>query len=837
MESSRSTMIRLNNSNWVTWKPRMEDILYCKDLHEPIEEADAKPEKMSDADWKKLNRKAIGHIREWMDDSVFHHVANETDAQKLWLKLESLFEKKTAAKKGFLIRELVNVKFKEGAKVTEHLNNFQSTINQLATMGMKIDDELQALLLLGSLPDSWETFDVTVSNSIPDGVLSMDNIKDNMLNEEPRRKSTNSNVENTHVFVAESRGRSKSRGPKGYGRSGSKSRAKFNGKCHHCGIFGHMKRNCNKLKNGPNEGRDDKVYKQKDDTNNTAAVSEGETEFLCFDRECLHFDDSAEVGWVIDSGASFHATANSKYFSTYKAGNFGRVKMGNDSFCDIVGIGEICFESDAGCKLMLKDVRHVPGLRHNLLSMSVLDKQGFHHHGGDKKWKLTKGSLIVARGKLCCTLYKTYGKIRVGELNIVDDSSPSLWHKRLGHISEKGLQVLAKKSLISIIKGTSVDSCDYCLFGKQHRVGFKSKFSRRENLLDLVHSDVCGPMEVESLGHHKYFVTFIDDASRKVWIHLLKTKDQVFQTFQNFHAMVERATGKTLKCLLTDNGGEYISAAFTEYCLKHGIRHVKTVPHTPQHNGVAERMNRTILEKVRSMLKTANLAKVFWGEAVMTACYLINRSPCIPLELETPESVWTGKNAAYSHLKVFGCKAFAHVPKQQRSKLDDKAIPVVFLGYGNEEMGYRMWDPKSMKVIRSRDVVFQEDQTIADIGKDVIDQVYHFTYHSPILTQPSEEVFENISNEEEEEFEHDDPENHDHGEHEHGSSNQGEQAESSQVAVRKSSRATKPNSLYPSSKYILMTSDGEPESFEEAMTHVNNDKWLLAIDKRIFNPL
>ncbi|KAL6125105.1 hypothetical protein ACLB2K_077613 [Fragaria x ananassa] len=104
-----------------------------------------------------MNRKAIVHIREWMDDSVFHHVANETDAHELQTKLESLFKKKTAAKKTFRIKELVNMKYREGVRVTEHLNNFQSTSNQLTTMGMTIDDELQALLLLGSLPDNWET--------------------------------------------------------------------------------------------------------------------------------------------------------------------------------------------------------------------------------------------------------------------------------------------------------------------------------------------------------------------------------------------------------------------------------------------------------------------------------------------------------------------------------------------------------------------------------------------------------------------------------------------------------------------------------------------------------
>ena len=186
-----------------------------------------------------------------------------------------------------------------------------------------------------------------------------------------------------------------------------------------------------------------------------------------------------------------------------------------------------------------------------------------------------------------------------------------------------------------------------------------------------MHSDVCGPMEVESLGGSSYFVTFIDDASRKVWVYLLKTKGQVFQTFKQFHAMVERETGRALKSIRSNNGGEYTSNEFRDYCSTHGIRHEKIIPGTPQHNGVAERMKCTILEKVRCMLKTVNLSKRFWAEAVSAACYLINRSPSASLDSETPEGVWTGKAASYSHLRVFGCKAYVHVSDEKRQKIDD----------------------------------------------------------------------------------------------------------------------------------------------------------------------
>ena len=172
-----------------------------------------------------------------------------------------------------------------------------------------------------------------------------------------------------------------------------------------------------------------------------------------------------------------------------------------------------------------------------------------------------------------------------------------------------------------------------------------------------------------------------------------------------------------MKCLRSDNGGEYTSNEFKSYCSEKGIRHEKTVPCTPQQNGVAERMNRTIVEKIRCMLRMANLPKSLWGEAVVTACYLINRSPSVFLGFDIPERVWTRKDVSYSHLKVFKYKAFVHVPKEQRSKLDSKSTPCIFVGYRDAEFGYKLWDPKEKKMIRSRDVVFHENENLADFEK------------------------------------------------------------------------------------------------------------------------
>jgi hypothetical protein len=250
MEESSNSMVKLTASNYSIWKIRMKYILYCKELFEPIELNGIKPNAKTDDELKKLNRKAIGHISQWVDQSVFHHVAKEIDAYLLWLKLESLYERKSPQNKAFMIRRLVNLKYKYGQSVTEYLSNFQGFLNELSTMKLVLEDEVQALLMLSFLPDSWETLLVSLSNLVPNGVMTMVMVKDNMFNEEARRKEQGIS---SHIkaLVTEKWGRSKSRKPHGddsRDKSMGKSKTRKEIICFHCGKPRHMKRECRKFK-------------------------------------------------------------------------------------------------------------------------------------------------------------------------------------------------------------------------------------------------------------------------------------------------------------------------------------------------------------------------------------------------------------------------------------------------------------------------------------------------------------------------------------------------------------------------------------------------------------
>ena len=173
-------------------------------------------------------------------------------------------------------------------------------------------------------------------------------------------------------------------------------------------------------------------------------------------------------------------------------------------------------------------------------------------------------------------------------------------------------------------------------------------------------------------------MTIIDDYSRKVWPYFLKHKLETLSSFKEWNVMVEKQTEKKVKKLHTDNGMEFCSEEFNSYCKSKGMVRHYTVPYTPQQNGVAKRMNRTIISKARCMLSNAGLHRHFWAEAASTACCLINRSPSIAINKKTPIEVWSGSPANYSELRVFGCTTYAHV---DNGKLEPRAVRCIFLGY------------------------------------------------------------------------------------------------------------------------------------------------------------
>ncbi|KAL5820967.1 hypothetical protein ACOSQ3_022849 [Xanthoceras sorbifolium] len=490
----------------------------------------------------------------------------------------------------------------------------------------------------------------------------------------------------------------------------------------------------------------------------------------------------------------------------YASGNFGKVHLADDETLKIVGKGDIRLKLPNGSTWKLQGVRHIPGLKRNLISIGQLDGEGYCTTFSGCEWKITKGALVVARGKKCGTLYVTSNLENIVAVADADGKS-NLWHQRLGHMSEKGMKTLLSKGKLPDLKAVDVGLCEDCIFGKQKKVSFAKigKIPKAEKL-ELVHTDVWGPSPVSSLSGSLYYVTFIDDSTRKVWVYFLKKKSEVFDTFRKWKAMVENETGLKIKRLRSDNGGEYIDSRFREFCANSGIKMEKTVPMTPQQNGVAERMNRTLNERARSMRLHAGLPKMLWAEAVNTAAYLINRGPSVPLDGGIPEEVWSGKEVNISHLRVFGCISYVHIDSAERSKLDAKSNKCVFVGYGGDEFGYRFWDYENRKIVRSRDVIFNEnlmykDRSIAELSSSTTEaETKEFAEFEEISGSDVQISPETV------------------------------QEEPSAPELRRSSRVPKPIQRYsPSLHYLLLTDSGEPECYDEAMQVEDSVKWESAM--------
>jgi len=411
--------------------------------------------------------------------------------------------------------------------------------------------------------------------------------------------------------------------------------------------------------------------------------------------------------------------------------------MGNDVTCNIVGIGSIQLQMFDDTTKLLIDVRHVPDLRKYLISLGALDTNGYKTVIRGGVTKIYKGILLVMKAKKVGNIFQLEGRtgsVHVSMVSEHDSSSIRLWHRRLGHMSERGLKILADRKLLPNLTSGKLDFCKHCLYGKQSKQKFKAGKHTSKGILDYIHSDVWGLAPTILYGGSSYLLSFLDDFSRKVWVYMLKRKSDVFSVFKQFRALVENNTGRTIKCLRTDNGGEFTSKEFENYCKDAGIERHKTTVYTQQ-NGVAERMNRTLLERARSMLSNANLQKELWTEAVATTCYVINRSPSIAIGCMIPQEVSKGHPCDYSKLRVFGCDAYALVPKHQRTKLDLKSKRYIFVGYGDGTKGFRLWDPTTRKIIINRDVKFDESSLVQldvdnKLKRDDVSDFQHIQFDS-----------------------------------------------------------------------------------------------------------
>lgn len=302
----------------------------------------------------------------------------------------------------------------------------------------------------------------------------------------------------------------------------------------------------------------------------------------------------------------------------------------------------------------------------------------------------------------------------------VSDTQPiEVWHMRMGHLNQKSLLQLVSRSVGMNIgparPQTLSMNCEPCLRGAQHKNISHLRGPGAVKKLEHVWTDLKGPLLDKDVYGFRFFATFIDEFTRWTVVFPLNQKGDLFNAFKLFEARAERVSNQKIMNLHCDGGGEYMSNEFRAYCRDKGIHVLVTQPYGPEMNSLSERMMRTIVEHASAMLWTARLPIGFWSQAVKTAVFLYNRSPHSSLEGEkTPYEVWNdGVKPNLGHLKVFGCRASAHVPDELRVKSEwtSKASPdCIFIGYSETQNLFDLWDVVKTGVIRKRDVVFWEHE-------------------------------------------------------------------------------------------------------------------------------
>ncbi|CAL2253823.1 unnamed protein product [Prunus armeniaca] len=335
-----------------------------------------------------------------------------------------------------------------------------------------------------------------------------------------------------------------------------------------------------------------------------------------------------------------------------------RVKMGAGDLVQSTSKGTLVIEMQ-GVTRYIKEVMIVPGLDENLLSVGQMVEHGYWLVFSDNMIDIYRDrqmqdliASVPMKGNRCFPLSLEYVKPSMANKVTVEESS-WLWHKRYGHLNYTSLMLLQDKEMVQGLPRLQVTKhvCSGCAIGKGHREPFdKEKVWRASQPLELIHSDICGPMQITTLAGNRFFLTFIDDHSRMCWIFFLQHKSHVFIIFKRFKSMVELQSGYKLKKLRSDR----------------------------------ERKNRTVVEMARTMMHEKKIPFKFWAEVVNTAVYLQNRSPTSALDNTTPFEKFSGRKPGVKHLRIFGSLCYIHIPSQKRHKLEETGEKGVFDWESNE---------------------------------------------------------------------------------------------------------------------------------------------------------
>ncbi|KAK2407959.1 putative mitochondrial protein [Trifolium repens] len=702
------------------WSMLMENFLKSKEYWTLVESGITVPgnesaltetQKKALDDQRLKDLKAKNYLFQAIDRAVLETILKKDTAKDIWDSMKKKYQGTARVKRAqlqALRKEFEILHMKEGESVNDYFSRTLSIANKMRINGDKLEDVAVIEKILRSMTRKFDYVVCSIEESNDIDSLSIDELQSSLLVHEQRMVSYVVEEQALKVTAHKGtispgrgrggfRGRGRGRGRQFYNRDAQFDMSRV--ECYHCHKHGHYQYDC------PAKEKETKVH-----------FSETEEELLLM--AYIDKDNSLGNTWYLDSGCSNHMCGNKSWFYDLDETFRETVKLGNNSCISVMGKGDIKFHGKNNIIHTISSVFYIPDLKSNLISMGQLQDKGYIIIIQQRKCQIhhPEKGLIAEAEMTSNRMFPLHIQHSVHKCFSTRVQDPTwLWHLRYGHLSFKGLKTLYEKNMVEGLPNINnpIEMCEDCIIGKQHRDSFpQGKAWRAEKILQLLHLDICGPINPTSNGNKRYFITFIDDYSRKIWVYFLQEKSEAFNVFKSFKVRVEKESGKCIQTLRTDRGGEFNSHDFASFCESHGIRRQLTAAYTPQQNGVAERKNRTIMNMVRSMMVKRGIPKTFWAEAVNWSVHILNRSPTLAVKNITPQEAWSNVRPSVDHFKNFGCVAYVHVPNEKRIKLDDKSVKSVFIGVSEESKAYRLYNPITEKIIISRDVLFDEENTL-----------------------------------------------------------------------------------------------------------------------------
>lgn len=690
MADQKSTFVKLNNSNYFNWKFRMEMFLVKEKLwkivlgnpmHNPGVDASSTQTSAYNT-WIEKDESARAIIGLHVEDDQYGLIRGKSTAKEFWNALKEQHEKDSFGNKVTLMRRICSRKMGDDESMEEHIKQFNESFQRLDDLGEEsLPERWRIALIMTSLPKSYDSM-ISALEMRREDELTMNLVQSKLLDEYHRRHENEDSTKGESVLRASERKTT----------------------CFFCKREGHMKKDCQKFKSWKQKKQTvDKVNVSKEPSRNESAE-------LLFALSAFSHDS-----WIVDSGATSHITGNKEFFVSLDDEYRGEVDLADGTKVNIIGKGTCAIKcvNNKGNVITanITDVLYSPKIGGNLLSVSKLAHKGFTLKFNKSGCELIQNNKQIAALDECNNLYKLRQPDVICAAKVLDKHGGCLhyWHRVFGHRDPKAIKEMIKGGLIEgaeLIECSCQGDCEVCLKAKLTRLPFPHKATNHSKaVLELVHTDVCGPMQTASNTGKRYVLTLIDDFSKFTVISLLSHKSEVEARIKDYIGLVNNKFGRKPKIFRSDRGGEYLGNEFKAYLRKEGIEQQLTTARTPQQNGTAERKNRTLIEMARCMLTDAQLPNMFWAEAVNAANYIQNRVLTRSTN-RTPYELWYERRADTRHMNIFGSKCFVHVSGEERRKLDNTATEMILVGYDEQSKAYRCYDMVNRKVKISRDVRF-----------------------------------------------------------------------------------------------------------------------------------